>query len=139
MLRKTVDIGCESLYTYNLTKREMTMNYDLEKSIHELMNAIKADYYRYTSRNGAKPLTKFDLERIDEFNAKVRFEEGRKYIKVITGGSVWGFVVKDGDAKFSPGTILKAASWAAPARNHARGNTLHQDWSWVQWTGPAYC
>ncbi len=52
---------------------------------------------------------------------------------------VWGFIVKtDTDKKFRKGDILKAASWAAPARNKARGNILEGDFSWVRWTGPEY-
>ena len=42
------------------------------------------------------------------------------------------------DQKFKAGDLLKAASWAAPARNKARGNILKGDYSWVRWTGPEY-
>ena len=69
-------------------------------------------------------------------------EEGRKYLKIVKQmGSqeiVWGFIVKKDDKKFRAGDILKAASWAAPARNQARGNILDGDFSWVRWTGPEY-
>jgi hypothetical protein len=116
----------------------MTMNYDMTTAIYELMNTIKADYYRYTSRNGTRELTEINKRMIDEFNAGLRFEEGRKYIKVIAGSGVWGFVMKEDDKQFKAGDILKAASWATPARNKARGNVLTQNFSWVQWTGPAY-
>jgi hypothetical protein len=51
---------------------------------------------------------------------------------------VWGFIQKEDDKKFRAGDILKAASWAAPARNKARGNVLDEDFSWVRWTGPEY-
>lgn len=115
------------------------MNYDMTTAIHELMNVIKADYYRYTSRNGTKELTEINKRMIDDFNASISYEVGRKYIKIVQGGSVWGFVMKEDDAKFKTGDILKAASWATPARNRARGNILAQNFSWVHWTGPAYC
>ena len=40
-------------------------------------------------------------------------------------GSVWGFVVNvENDPKFKKGDILKAAGWATPARNQARGNLI---------------
>ena len=116
------------------------MNYEMTTAIHELLNTIKADYYRFTSRNGTKELTEVNKRMIDEFNAELGFEVGRKYIKITqrNGGSVWGFVVLDDDKKFKAGDILKAAGWATPARNKARGNVLAQNFSWVQWTGPAY-
>lgn len=114
------------------------MNYDFDTAINELLNTIKADYYRYTSRNGTRELTDINKRMIDEFNAELSVEEGRKYVKVIKGGSVWGFIVKEDDKKFKAGDILKAASWASPAKNKARGNILEGNFSWVQWTGPAY-
>lgn len=114
------------------------MNYEMTTAIHELMNTIKADYYRFTSRNGTKELSEINKQMIDEFNAGISFEVGRKYIKVISNRSVWGFIMKEDDKQFKAGDILKAASWAAPARNKARGNVLEQNFSWVQWTGPAY-
>lgn len=114
------------------------MNYDLEKAIHELLNVIKADYYRWTSRNGKQELNEINLRMIDEFNAGLSYSEGKKYVKIVKEGSVWGFIVKNDEGKFRAGDILKAASWAAPARNHARGNILEQNFEWVQWTGPAY-
>jgi hypothetical protein len=116
----------------------MMMNYEMTTAIYELMNAIKADYYRWTSRNGTRELTEVNKRMIDEFNAELSYEVGRKYIKIVKGGSVWGFVVKEDDTQFKAGDILKAASWATPARNKARGNVLTQNFSWVQWTGPAY-
>jgi len=116
------------------------MNYDMTTAIYELMNTIKADYYRHTSRNGTKELTEVNKRMIDEFNAELGYEVGRKYIKITqrNGGSVWGFVMLDNDAKFKAGDILKAAGWATPARNKARGNVLAQNFDSVKWTGPAY-
>ena len=67
---------------------------------------------------------------------------GRKFIKVVNGTSVWGFVAKvDGVHKGLPmlkGDILKAATWRAPAK-HSRGSIfdseMHKSFSW---TGPNY-
>ena len=67
---------------------------------------------------------------------------GRKFIKVIEGNRVWGFVAKvDGLHKGVPmlkGDILKAAGWTAPAK-HSRGSIfdseMHKSFSW---TGPNY-
>ena len=67
---------------------------------------------------------------------------GRKFIKVVEGSRVWGFIAKvDGVHKGLPmlkGDILKAATWRAPAK-HSRGSIfdaeMHKSFSW---TGPNY-
>ena len=67
---------------------------------------------------------------------------GRKFIKVVEGTRVWGFIAKvDGVHKGLPmlkGDILKAATWRAPAK-HSRGSIfdseMHKSFSW---TGPNY-
>ena len=67
---------------------------------------------------------------------------GRKFIKVVEGTRVWGFVAKvDGTHKGVPmlkGDILKAATWRAPAK-HSRvsifDSEMHKSFSW---TGPNY-
>ena len=68
-----------------------------------------------------------------EFADGIEIREGKKYYKVIGHRSVHGFIVKQDDAKFRKGDILKAASWAAPATNFARGNIL-EDFE-IRWTG----
>lgn len=68
-----------------------------------------------------------------EFADGIEIREGKKYYKVIGHRSVHSFIVKQDDAKFRKGDILKAASWAAPATNFARGNIL-EDFE-IRWTG----
>ena len=89
--------------------------------------------------------------KYDEITAKMRLEfatgiemvYGSKYIKIVTGKhggqrTVWGFIVNtDEDKKFKKGDLLKAAGWAAPARNAARGNILKGGYV-INWTGPLY-
>jgi hypothetical protein len=100
--------------------------------INQLVTDIKADYARWS-----KNMTSYRQEMIDEFNARVRVTEGKKYYKVIQGTSVWGFIVKEDGGKFRKGDILKAAGWNAPATNSARGNIIDGGYS-IQWTGPMY-
>lgn len=112
----------------------MEMNVALEV----LLDAIRADYAAWTKPTGDADRDQIREKMIDNFNEKIRIQPGRKYIKIITGGSVWGFIVAgDNDKKFCRGDILKAASWATPARNKSRGNILDGGYS-VAWTGPHY-
>ena len=67
---------------------------------------------------------------------------GRKFIKVVEGTRVWGFVAKvNGTHKGVPmlkGDILKAATWRAPAK-HSRGSIFDKDMhESFSWTGPNY-
>jgi len=100
--------------------------------LNQLVTDIKADYALWS-----KNMTSYRQEMIDEFNARVRVTEGKKYYKVIQGTSVWGFIVKEDSGKFRKGDILKAAGWNAPATNSARGNIIDGGYS-IQWTGPMY-
>lgn len=63
--------------------------------------------------------------------AELSYSKGRKYIKIVSNSqnhkSVWAFVDK------TNGDILKAASWAAPAK-HARGNIF--DENPINYVGP---
>jgi nucleoside diphosphate kinase len=108
----------------NVEKERLTMN--MNQAIENLLTAIKDDYRvgRWTD------------QMIERFENGLEVQEGRKYIKVMTGNSVWGFIVKGEDKKFQVGDILKAASWATPTRNAARGNVFG-DYE-VRWTGPNY-
>ena len=108
----------------------------MNNEMNTLIENIKADYadVRYNSGNG-------DIRKkmIAEFNEKITYKVGTKYIKVFTeGGSVWGFVVNtDNDKKFKKGDILNAADCAAPARNKSRGNILDGGYT-INWTVPLY-
>lgn len=109
----------------------------MNTALENLFENIKNDYYNWTSRNGTKELTDINLDMIEEFNDKLTMNVGNKYIKIISNGGVWGFIVNtENDKKFKYGDILKAAGWAAPARNAARGN-IFEDYE-IRWTGPNY-
>lgn len=119
---------------------------DMNTAIETLVEAIKTDYLDWTERSaiargkrdgGNGELNDINKRMIAEFNNELAFTVGNKYIKIVKGGSVWGFVVNtDTDKKFKKGDILKAAGWNAPARNAARGNVFTG--FEVNWTGPNY-
>ena len=116
--------------------REKDMDKIMDDAINQLFYKIAEDYARWKKLGDySKP-----GDAAEMFN-QLSVEEGRKYLKIVRSdpqASVWGFVQKDDDGKFRGGDILKAASWASPARNKARGNVLDDDFSWVRWTGPEY-
>lgn len=108
----------------------MTIASDLKAGLDRYITAIKADYAGYS------PMSEIRAEMIKEFDAAIRYEIHRKFIKVITGPhtSVHSFVMLADDGKFKRGDILKAASWRGPAKNFARGNVLGALKN-VRWTG----
>lgn len=119
---------------------------EMTTAIATLVEAIKTDYLDWTERSaiargkrdgGDGELNDINKRMIAEFNNELSYTVGNKYIKIVKGGSVWGFVINtDTDKKFKRGDILKAASWNAPARNAARGNVFTG--FKVNWTGPNY-
>jgi hypothetical protein len=109
----------------------------IDIAINSLFDAIGKDYASWRARGEYGSENDYG-DMVDSLH----IEEGRKYLKVVkqfgTQELVWGFIQKKDDKQFRAGDILKAASWAAPARNKARGNILDGDFSWVRWTGPEY-
>jgi len=121
----------------NQTEQQMGDKADFFDQVNEYMDAICVDYVAWQSKGlktGYEVDEKIRDQMAKEFCEGVRFEEGRKYIKVIHGTSVHSFIQKEDDKKFKSGDILKAASWDAPARNFARGNILKGGYQ-VAWTG----
>lgn len=111
------------------------MTNDFETALETLKNNIIADYEKFQTLGG-RTRTEVHARMLDEFINGYRVEIGKKYVKIITKSSVWGFIVKDHtDKKFSKGDILKAAGYSSPARNASRGNILDGGY-FVEWTGP---
>ena len=114
------------------TPKEPTTNgLSFDEAMDSLLEKIQENYAsRYGSNH--KPSRKLELS----------LKPGRKFVKVIEGSSVWGFVsLVDGTHKDAPifvGDIMKAAGWSAAAK-HSRGSIfdaeVHKSFSW---TGPNY-
>ena len=116
----------------NVTKTEKTTTKNglsFDEAMDTLLVKIQENYSNWGGNR---------MNRTLDLSLKV----GRKFIKVVNGTSVWGFVAKvDGVHKGLPmlkGDILKAAGWRAPAK-HSRGSIfdseMHKSFSW---TGPNY-
>ena len=110
------------------TPKEPTTNgLSFDEAMDSLLEKIQENY---DSRTGFRGTLELSLK------------PGRKFVKVIEGSSVWGFVsLVNGTHKDSPifvGDIMKAAGWNAPAK-HSRGSIfdaeMHKSFSW---TGPNY-
>ncbi len=117
----------------NTTKTQKTTTKNglsFDEAMDNLLVKIQENYDKWGSRSGIDK--KLDLE----------LRPGRKFIKVVEGTRVWGFIAKvDGTHKGLPmlkGDILKAATWSQPAK-HSRGSIfdseMHKSFSW---TGPNY-
>ena len=119
------------------------MTPEMNTEMTALIANIKKDYFDWTTGSAAAKgrciLSDINKEMIERFDKNLTYKVGTKYIKVFAeGGCVWGFVVNTfHDKKFEMGDILKAAGWAAPARNAARGNIIDGGYT-IRWTGPLY-
>ena len=112
---------------------------NMKCAIEALVEAINSDYVRSSGDLSALPEARraHRVKMIENFKNSLSVAEGKKYIKIVKDGSVWGFVVNVHDDKmFRYGDILKAATWTTPTRNAARGNVFEN--YEVEWTGPLY-
>ena len=110
----------------------MKIENDIKNGVEALIEAAKSDYERWSGpdRNEIRE------EMYERYCDRIKYKPGSKYIKILSEGGVHSFVVNtDNDKKFKRGDILKAASWATPARNFARGNVLDGSLECVRWTG----
>jgi hypothetical protein len=105
----------------------MYAEYDMDMALTEYADHLKADYISWSN---SLNFGKYD----------VTFDRGKKFIKVVKndgigGRSVHSFVCIKAHDKWQVGDILKAASWAAPAKNFVRGNVLRKEYKNARWTG----
>ena len=66
------------------------------EALGNLMGGIKEDYKNWGSdiNDLDEPQKSIRLEMIDEFNKNLDIRSGRKFDKIVSNGSVWGFVAK---------------------------------------------
>ena len=71
---------------------------DYVEAIGNLMQGIKEDYANWGSDVDKldEPQKSIRLKMIDQFNRNLNVKSGKKYDKIITGTSAWGFIANDG-------------------------------------------
>jgi len=114
----------------------MKITKEMETALERVLKTIVVNYNRFMSGD-----EEHVVEMREEFAKGVKYDIGNKYIKISNGGSVHSFIVNtDTDKKFAYGDILKAASWASPARNKARGSVFNDSdiATRICWTGVNY-
>ena len=112
----------------------------MRNEIEKVLETMKEDYKRLSDMCAHGERRAINTTMYEEYCDGLEVTEGSRYWKIIgksgSSRSVKGFIAKAGDKKFREGDMLKAAGWAAPARNFARGNVLDGTGvKMVRWTG----
>ena len=108
-----------------------------DTKLEELLQEITNDYteFKLMSCNARGYATDHIEDSVEKFKNSLSVKRGRKYIKILSGHTAWGFI-NVSNTNFKEGDILMAASWSSPTLNKARGN-LFESYD-VQWTSPRY-
>ena len=113
----------------------MMRNIGDNMKLSELVNEVNQEQdLMYLVNDLCERITKATHERWKHTRetTTTTYKVGQKYIKIISNDnkglntSVWGFINKS-NPNFEEGDILKAAGWATPALNKARGNLFNLD------------
>ena len=126
---QALQMKLDEIISRNTPKSDKMSEHDMDIALTMYADHIKNDYVKWSS----------NME--NQLYHDVTFDRGRKFIKVVShsdGGqrSVHSFVCIKAHDQWKVGDILKAATWAQPAKNFIRGNVLDvNSYKAVRWTG----
>ncbi len=130
------------IMVHMMINKELNMTYtatDLDLALPAYIDAIDRDYSTWQNNLSGRNARDLDYqEKVAlEFTQSTQVIKGSKFLKVVKRGSVHSFICVKANGKFVVGDSLKAASYAAPAKNFARGNILDvaSYENRVRWTG----
>ena len=118
------------------TLNELPYDAEFLNALGELEHRIIEDYHKFSTAGGKKEMTPVSLAMFEDFKNGLGYIPGRKYLKVVTEKTLWGFINLK-NTNFKEGDILKGAGYNAPALNKARGNIFNDNYE-IAWTGPKY-
>ena len=102
-----------------------------EKLLNDLRTIALEDFKKWWGKQSSDYIT----EEIAKYPEKFKFTINPKYIKIVSGGSVFGFIVNSTtDKQFKYGDLLKSAG-QVPAKNFARGSIFDLANARIRWTG----
>ena len=113
----------------------------MQKAVEHVLETAKSNYETSMHPRRTDTPREISEQMIQKYNEGIHYVVGNKYVKILTSGSVHSFIVNtENDKKFPYGTILKAASYNAPARNINRGSIFNNAdvATRICWTGVNY-
>ena len=90
----------------NIKLNELSYDAELLNALGELENRIVESYMAFGKKSVP---TEIRVRRYEEFVKGLEYRPGRKYLKIISDNSVWGFINLKNE-NFKEGDILKAAN-----------------------------
>lgn len=103
---------------------------DMAFAVGDYLDHIAGDYCNWNKNE-----TEIGARMREEFILSLRVDVGTKYAKIVAKNGAHSFIVMKDTKMFKRGTILKAASWNAPATNFSRGNVFDRNFFRITWTG----
>lgn len=113
----------------------MYQEHDMDMALTEYMDKIQADYNKFQGKTNdwLKSVNSGFEPECKQLN--ITFVRGSKFFKCVVNNSAHSFICRKAHDNWQVGDVLKAASWAAPAKNFVRGNVLTQTFERLSWTG----